>query len=103
MSLADELIPGSKAGCKAVAVATTPTYIVGSNEKRIALIISCPTGGSVTLSTNPSPSANEGLTLYGGGAPIWINAQSFGDFCQRGLFGIASAGTLNIGVVEVSL
>jgi len=103
MSLADETIPGSASGCTSIGVTTTPIQLVGYNAKRVALIISAPTGGNVSISTNPSVEIGEGLQLYANSSPIWMNSQAFGDFCQRALFAVSSAGTLNIGVVEVSL
>jgi hypothetical protein len=86
-----------------VEMTTTPRPIVEVDQFRTTLIISAPSAGILTLSFLPTVTANNGIRLNTTDPPLILTLQKHGSIVTRMIYGIMSAGTINIGVWTAQL
>lgn len=84
------------------ATATTAGgQILASSKDRVALIFGCPDNTRVTLSSNPSPTLDQGINLYPGNTPLYLDRHVHGEIVQSAWFAIAATASQPIGIIEV--
>ncbi len=84
-----------------LSVSTTSTDLLPEAPDRVAVIISAPKTNNVTVSTEATAVAQEGVVLYSGNDPLILSAQLHGDLVHRAWTAIAEAGSETISVIEV--
>jgi hypothetical protein len=76
---------------------------ISADSKRVALRISPPSAGRVTISDNPSVIIDAGITLSSGTAALELTVEVYGQFITKKLFAIADAAGRQIGWIESRL
>jgi hypothetical protein len=96
-----------KIGKRAIGVESNPSInnaafsvLVLPSQKRIALVISPPESGFITISMKNVPVAGDGIRLASGHAPLLLNMKDHGNIVQQPLQAIHSAATQTITVWE---
>jgi hypothetical protein len=83
-----------------VNVTTAGVTLVGGADDRVRLLIGSPAANRITISTEPTPVADQGINLYAGGNPLALDKQESGSIVRGPLFAIATTADQLIGIVE---
>jgi hypothetical protein len=86
-----------------LSVGESAIELVSSSPNRIALIISAPSTGTITISTNPAVSANNGIILTSGIEPTILNIKDHGDIVRKRLYVIGSTTSITTTVISIIL
>jgi hypothetical protein len=86
---------------KTIAVGVTSVTLCLTNPNRVALIISAPQIGNITLAQDAPAVINVGIDIYTGTAPLKLTIKDYGDLVIKGLNAIATNAGQQIGVIEV--
>jgi hypothetical protein len=84
-------------------VTTTAKILITRSLERISLTITPPASGRLTLSLNPEPTDQNGITLYATQSPFKLSFFNDGALTFGPWYAIADAGTLTIGIAETFL
>lgn len=93
----------STAGETIKSVSQTSSMLVGQSPKRIALLISAPNTGYITISFNGPVVSGSGIIINALGPPLSLNIHDHGAIIKKEIYVIHSATTTNVGVWETSL
>jgi hypothetical protein len=85
-----------------VVLGTTAGLVVGGNEKRVALVFSPANAGRYTVSPQPSPAIDLGLTLMTNGGFLELTREKHGDVVTRPWHGVAGQANTKVAFLEVS-
>jgi len=85
---------------RVVAVGAAEVQLTGASDSRIALTVSPPISGSVTLSNDAGVTSGQGLNLGAGSAPLTLTLAEHGDCVQREWLIIGSGAGLGVGLIE---
>jgi hypothetical protein len=77
--------------------------LVPQDPDRTALIISAPSAGYITVSTDPTAVLDKGINLYALQYPLELSLEQHGAIVRQAFSAIASAGTPTIGYLASSL
>ena len=64
-------------------VVSTAQLVFSGSDSRVCVILGAPVAGSVTWSTNPTPTAGAGFVLGAGQLPLVLDVQSNGDIVRK--------------------
>src|ERR1700730_8126027 len=83
-----------------IVVGGTFVELVGQNRNRVALIISTPNTGTLSLSMNPQQSASTGIYLAQGQYPFQVGANNETSLAFGPYWGAMIGGTQTITILE---
>lgn len=86
-----------------VAVSTQDTVIAPGNRRRIGMLIGAPPSATIYLRFGGPMTATEGLPIYPGGQPLYLDQIHVGDALEREVHCVSPSGTQNIYVFDVFL
>lgn len=84
-------------------VGTSVTNFTGANPNRIALIISPPSTGNITISTQGDFSAGQGLVIISTNNPVKLSVSEHGNLVTNPLNILGSTSNITVGWCEISL
>jgi hypothetical protein len=83
-----------------VTVVAAPIQLYPTNLTRVAVIIGAPQTAKITIAPDPNLTIDNGIDLYGTGAPLQLLVADFGDAVIKGMFAFGTAAAQQIGVWE---
>lgn len=86
---------------RSAAVGASSANAVSPNDRRIALVFTGPSEGSITISTEPDVSLGRGLVLTPG-MELQLTVERHGDAVKKPWYAIAEGGASLLGYLEVT-
>lgn len=84
-----------------VTVPTSSTQLVGSNPRRIGLLLSAPPTNRVTISWLPTAVLDQGVTLYPTDMPYKILAAEIGSGICQPISAISAVASQDVAITEI--
>src|SRR5437667_6532007 len=84
-------------------ITSTGNLVIGPNPRRVALCFFSSQTRYFTISNNNPTTLFEGITIGVSGSPILLNIKDHGNCVCKAWYGIASAGSDDIGWIEAEL
>jgi hypothetical protein len=86
-----------------VAIPVGKTQLVGPNPLRVSLTIFPPDTSSIHFTSRNEAVAGQGIFLQAGQAPVCLTIEEHGNIVTWAWYANATAGTLNVPVIEATL
>lgn len=83
-----------------VTVGATAAVAIPGAAKRYALTLIGPSAGSITVSSDPNPTAGNGIVLTPNQGPVHLCRTEYGTLLESALYAIADAAGRVLGVAE---
>ena len=90
-----------RAYSRSYTVGTTAIGIADQSPNRIAIIVSSPTGGRITISPDSGVTDGLGIVIQQGDPPLKLEACVYGCFVQGRIYAIAGGAGRTVGVIEI--
>jgi hypothetical protein len=97
--LPNDASPG-KVNTTYFAVGVGFAQVIGNNERRRNLVVTCPSAGTLIVSWDPSPPSVNGVILTAGQFPLVLTRETHGALVTQPLYLASPGGAQTVAIVE---